>query len=274
MATTPSSTVTKAFRVLDLFHRHAVLTTTLCADELDIPRPTAHRLLVSLRDAGAVEATEHGHFRLSLRLFELGSLAPQRRLLGDRAAAAMEELADHVRLRVHLGVRRGLHLLYLETAHGDYAQRVPTRVGNRGPLHATAIGKVLLAHAGEDVIERVLRSTLHVYTPHTICSRARLRDELAAVRDEGVAYGREEFVVGTRSLAVPVAGPDGVVRAAISIAGSAVAVTPRLDALTCALRRTATIIERGTAWEESYDSRCLRTWSAPGGGDELTILVS
>lgn len=253
MATMPSTTVSKAFRVLNLFVQHPVLTTTLCANELDIPRPTAHRLLVSLREAGAVETTEHGHFRLSLDLFELGSLAPQRRYLGDRATAAMEALADLVGLRVHLGVRKNLHLLYLETAHGKYAQRVPTRVGNRGPLHATALGKVLLAHAPEAIVDELVGSTLRGYTPNTNRSRSHLKEELDLVRKDGVAYGRQEYVLGTCSVAVPVSSPDGRVQAAISIAGSIAAVRPRLGALADELRRTAATIERGTAWEESYD---------------------
>ncbi|MPZ86586.1 MAG: helix-turn-helix domain-containing protein [Nitriliruptorales bacterium] len=259
MATTSSTTVSKAFRVLNLFYRHPVLTTTRCAEELDISRSTAHRLLVSLREAGAVEPTEHGHFRLSLSLFELGSLAPQRRFLGDRATAAMEELADVVGLRVHLGVRQDLHLLYLETAHGRYAQRVPTRVGNRGPLHATALGKVLLAYAPEPVINRVLASDLQGFTPHTTRSACALRTELERARCEGVAHGRQEYVLGSCSIAVPVVGPDGQARAAISIAGSTVAVYPRVSALTAKLRHTARTIERGSAWEESYDSMSRRS---------------
>lgn len=259
MATAASMTVAKAFRILELFREHPVLTSSLCQSELGIPRPTAHRLLMSLRNAGAVEMTEDGHYRLSLSLFELGSLASQRRRLGDSSGAALERLADHTGLRVHLGVRRETHVLYLEAAHGRHAQSVRTRVGERGPLHATALGKVLLAHAPEDVVQRLTAGELHPYTQYTVVDEDTLRADLEIIRACGCAFVSEEYVLGMCSLSAPIRGSDGRVRAAISIAGSKAAVGRQRLQLEDRLRRTAVEIGQGRAWWESYQSAFKRT---------------
>jgi DNA-binding IclR family transcriptional regulator len=76
MATVPSSTVLKAFQVLELFAERPLLGAAEAARMLGVPRASVHRLLVTLKAAGVAESTAHGQYRLGLRLFELGSLAP------------------------------------------------------------------------------------------------------------------------------------------------------------------------------------------------------
>lgn len=251
MPTVPSTTVAKAFRVLDLFTKHAVLTSTICMEELDIPRPTAHRLLVSLREAGVVEATGDGHYRLSLALFELGALAPERRRLDDRATAAIEALADAVGLRAHIAVRRRRHVLYLAMAQGRFSNRVRTRVGHQSPLHATSSGKILLAHAGAEDIEEIIGEGLFPHTEYTICDGDRLREHLAGVRGDGVAYSWDECIVGWSSVAAPIVGADGQVLAAVSVAASTPVIRRQATYLAAEVRRTANVISVGSAWEES-----------------------
>lgn len=246
MATASSTTVAKAFRILQLFQQHAVLTTSLCEESLGIPRATAHRLLISLRDAGAVDQTRHGHYRLSLSLFELGALVPERRGLGDRCGTDLEALADATGYRVHLGVRHLLKVVYLEAAHGlrAQAQGVRTRTGHCGPLHATALGKVLLAYSPPEVLTDVLAQGLHSYTPSTP-GKAALLDELTEIRATGVTFVVDQYVMGTASLAVPVRDMDGTVRAGLSIVGDTASMARNRGRLTDEARRTAARVETG-----------------------------
>jgi len=97
-----------------------------------------------------------------------------------------------------------------------------SQAGSRLPLHATGVGKVLLAYAPADVQARVLASLTRI-TPYTITQPGRLLTELRHVRRDGYAQTREEMSLGACSVAVPVRGPGETAVAALGI------VLPRLN---------------------------------------------
>jgi DNA-binding IclR family transcriptional regulator len=247
MATASSSTIAKAFKVLGLFRDHTFVTVAQCEASLGIPRATAHRLLVSLRDAGALEQVPNGHYSLSVSMFELGVLAPERRRLGDRCGTEVEALADRTGYRVHVAVQRELSVLYLEAAHGARAQAegTRTRVGHRGPLHATAMGKVLLAYADDALVDNVVANGLRAYTRYTVTKETELRRELDEIRRDSVAFTVGQYVSGVTALAVPLHGIDGRVCAAISVVGSSTHIQHERSRLLDAARHTAARIESG-----------------------------
>jgi len=261
MATESSATIGKAFRVLQLFRDHNVMTVSICEQELGIPRSTAHRLLVSLRDAGAIEQIRGGHFVLSLELFELGVLAPQRRSLDDRVGVDVEALAYRTGYRVLVGVRRNLEVVYLEAANGYLAQSqgVRTRIGFRGPMHATSMGKIFLAYGGELLLKRVLADGIAPFTPKTIVEEQQLEDNLRSIRDAGFALSVGEFAPMTASLAVPIHAPDGSVTAALAIVGDNESILRQQSRLIDEARLTASRIERGVGGTFRYRIRGNRS---------------
>jgi DNA-binding IclR family transcriptional regulator len=108
-------------------------------------------------------------------------------------------------------------VLYLERLSGRTSVPVVSTVGSRLPMHTTGVGKVLLAHAPDDVVEAVLSQLTRV-TPYSITQPRRLRDQLAAVRRDGWATTVEEMTLGACSVAVPIrAGSEGPVVAALGI---------------------------------------------------------
>jgi DNA-binding IclR family transcriptional regulator len=120
---------------------------------------------------------------------------------------------------VHLAVRDGLRALYVERVSGRESVPVVSQVGSRLPLHATGVGKVLLAAAPDDVVDQMLRS-LTRETRHSVVEPRRLVRELAEVRRRGSARTSEEMSLGAASVAVPVTveRPGGpVVVAALGI---------------------------------------------------------
>lgn len=245
--TRPSSTVLKAFQVLELFADSSLLGAADCARLLGTPRATAHRLLVSLKEAGAVESTAGGHYRLSLHLFQLGSLVPLRRRLHEGGNPALEELVERTRLPAHLGVLNGTRVLYLEKAHRN-RDAVPTDIGSQGPLHATALGKALLAHAAVEVLDCVIQEGLERHTAATIVEPATLYAELACVRASGVAYDREEMSPGIVCIAAPVRDHAGRVVATVSIPAPAARWRHQLEGLRTPLLQTTAAIERRLGW--------------------------
>jgi DNA-binding IclR family transcriptional regulator len=108
-----------------------------------------------------------------------------------------------IRDTVHLAVRDGLSALYVERVSGRESVPVVSSVGSRLPLHATGVGKVLLAAAPPEVEQEVLRSLTRI-TRNTVVDPGRLRRELTEVRRRKYARTSEEMSPGAASLAVPV----------------------------------------------------------------------
>jgi DNA-binding IclR family transcriptional regulator len=119
------------------------------------------------------------------------------------AAPFLLDLHTTIRDTVHLAVREGLSALYVERISGRESVPVVSQVGSRLPLHATGVGKVLLAAAPDEVVEQALRSLTRL-TRSTVVEPGRLRRELAEVRRRRYARTSEEMSAGAASLAVPV----------------------------------------------------------------------
>ena len=93
------------------------------------------------------------------------------------------------------------------------------QVGTRAPLHCTAVGKVLLAHADPQLFELTVKNGLAPLTPLSITLAPDLRRELIAIVDRGYAFEEEESEPGLRGVAAPVRDFSGEVVAAIGLSG-------------------------------------------------------
>lgn len=247
MSTPPSTTVLKAFDLLGLFAERPLLGAGEAARLLGSPRASTHRLLVTLRAAGVLESNENGQYRLGLRLFELGATAPLRRRLHESCLPALEALSAEVALPAHLAVRDGSDLVCLETVQ-QRPLDTPLQIGQRAPLHTTAAGKVLLAHAPRSVIERYVTEDLSRPTPHTIVEPCRLLAELDQIRGRGVAWEREECSPGLASVSTGLRKHTGKVVAAISLTAAALPHVRRLRGVERPLLAAAALIERRLGW--------------------------
>lgn len=212
--------MTVASRVLALLaafdSRHRNLSLSELARRADMPVPTAHRLVSELVEWGALVRRPFGDYVVGSRLWDIGLLAPVRSGLRQIASPFLNDLYGATLATVHLAVRDGSEVLYLDRMSGHASVPVVSQVGSRLPLYATGVGKVLLAYAPEDVQTEVLGALVRI-TPYTITQLGRLRDELARVHREGYASTSEEMSLGACSVAVPVKAPEGEVVAAIGI---------------------------------------------------------
>ena len=181
-----------------------------------LPKPTVHRLAAELVALGWLERTGP-HYRLGAKLFELGSLVPRRRDLREVALPFLQDLFEATRETVHLGVREGMEVIYLERIHGHEALRLPSRIGGSLPLSCTGVGKALLAFSDAELVERMLAAPLPSLTSHSITDPVRLRLTLEKVRVSGLAYEDQESTPGVSCIAAPVFA-GGTVVAALSVA--------------------------------------------------------
>jgi DNA-binding IclR family transcriptional regulator len=208
----------KAVRILDAFAGNQTeLTLSDISRATDLPSSTVHRLAQELVNWGGLERTATGRYRVGIRLWEIAARSDRSYGLRDAAMPFLQSLFDLTRQHVQLAVLDGRDALLVEKISGPRA--IPTfgRVGGRLPLHASAVGKALLAFAPADIQEAVLSSPLASYTPTTITTESALRRELAEVRRQGFAVSREEVTPGVVSCAAPISGSGSVGSAAISI---------------------------------------------------------
>ncbi len=195
---------------------HRALALSDLARRAALPLTTTHRLVAELVAGGFLERRPRGEYVVGRRLWDLGLLAPVQSGLRDVASPFLHDIYAATLATVHLAVRDGDRALYLDRLAGSASVPVVSQVGSRLPLHATGVGKVLLAHAPEDVRTAVLGDLVRV-TPYTITQPGRLEEQLRRVRREGWAQTSEEMSLGACSVAVPVRTLPGEVVAALGI---------------------------------------------------------
>jgi DNA-binding IclR family transcriptional regulator len=212
------SVVSKAVALLDAFAIDDVeLSLNELARRTALPLSTAYRLASELVSGGWLERGEGGGYRVGLRLLEVGARAPRSVNLLEIVVPFMQDLFVATRENVHLAVAAGNEALYLERVTGLQSIAVKSRRWGRMPLHATGVGKVLLAYADEDFVAQVIAAGLTRFTPYTIVAPGHLRRNLAEIRHTGVGFAHEEMTVGRLSVAAPLFDADGRAVAAISI---------------------------------------------------------
>lgn len=140
----------------------------------------------------------------------------------------MEDLRTATGASVHLAILDGTEVVYLQVLAAKQAPPMNSRRGGRLPAHVTGVGKAMLAFADPDLVQRVLATGLPRLTPRSITTPGHLRRELAAIQASGIAYDREESNLGVLCAAAPVFGPDGDVKAAMSVSGFNRRAAPRM----------------------------------------------
>ncbi len=214
------SVTSRALAVLAAFDAaHPTLTLTQIARRTELPPPTAHRLVAELEAWQALARRADGSYEIGRRLWQLGLLAPLHHELREVASPFMHDVHAATGDVVHLAVREGVLALYVESVIGSGSVSVISRAGSRLPLHATGVGKVLLATAPQDVVEQVLAGLTRI-TRHTITEPGRLARDLAETRRRGYSRTVEEMTLGACSVAVPVRQEGGEVVAALGIVAS------------------------------------------------------
>lgn len=178
------------------------LSLTEIAEAAELPISTTHRLVGELEEWGALTRDGKQRYQIGLRLWELAQHAG--RALRDTVRPYLQDLYALTGETVHLAIRDGLDVLYIDRVYG--LQRVPraSRVGGRLPMHATGVGKAILAYETEEVREAYLRRGLEARTPRTITDPETLRAELRRVRAVGYSITVDEVRAGSCSVAVPV----------------------------------------------------------------------
>lgn len=217
----PVETVETALDIVDLLKHTGSAGVTAIADELGLAKSTVHRHVKTLESRGLLVQTGN-QYRLSAWFLDYGGHVRNDLQFYDVAKPKAEELAAETDEKVWCVTEEhgmGVHIYGTE---GRHSVKTHARVGQRTPLHQFAAGKAILAHLPEERVDQILREQeLPAQTDKTITDPDALRDELEAIRERGVAFNREESVIGVHAVGAPVRDESGTAIGAISVAGPA-----------------------------------------------------
>jgi DNA-binding IclR family transcriptional regulator len=206
--------ISKAVTILMTYLGGASHSLTEIAAITALPLSTAHRLLCDMAACKLLERANNGEYQIGFPLRAIGATARGATDLEGHAHLVLQDLSHILDTDVRLGVLCNSGVAYIEKLAGR--RPISTFEQNRRlPVHATALGKALLAFSPPEVVHLLLMPGLKAFTPHTVTSPDRLRRTLAMARLSRLAVDRWELEVGRSALAVPVFGPDGGVVAAI-----------------------------------------------------------
>lgn len=179
---------------------------------------TAFRILASLTEHGFVERSSSGHYRLGVKLLQLGSRVQARLDVRREARPIMDWLRNEIGETVNLTVREGNEVVYVERATPSRMMRVEQVIGGRAPLHVTAVGKLFLAEGGaEACLDYAERTGLKACTPYSITDPADLWRSIRNALQQGFALDNQEAELGVGCIGVPIRDSSGRMIAGISI---------------------------------------------------------
>ena len=249
-AKNPVKTTRRSLDVIEALRESDGARLTELADRLDLPNSTVHNHLSTLMERDYV-VKDGNVYRVSLRFLDLGEYARDRRKVYELAKPEIEELATETGEVANLLVEENGLGVYLYSSKGENAVPLDISPGKHVHLHATALGKCILAHLSDSqVAEIVERRGLPAETDNTITDPDALAEELETVRERGYAIDDEERVPGMRCIGTSVKSESGNVIGAISISGpiSAMPMDRLTDALADQLLGAANVIELKVAY--------------------------
>lgn len=212
--------VERALQILDLFNDQATeLKITEISQQMGLSKSTLHSLLKTLQLHGYIDQNpDNGKYCLGMKLVERGHFVVGTMDIRQKAKSWLTTLSQETGQTTHLGILDGNEGVYIEKIEGKQAAIAYSRIGRRLPVHATAIGKVLMAWLGDEELNALLDGySFTRFTPATLTDRAALLAALAQTRHNRYALDNEENEPGVRCIAVPVWNHESRVIAALSL---------------------------------------------------------
>lgn len=213
----PTSVTARTIAVLDSFtSKHRRQSLASIARRSGLPLTTTHRLVSELERQSALVRGSDGDYEIGSKVWRWGILASVHSELREIALPYMEDIYELGNDAVQIAVLDGLRCLIVDRIAGSRTMAVMSRPGSRLPLHATGVGKVLLAF-GDSALQEAVLNTLDRYTVQTITDSRQLAEQLETIRSQGFAYTVSELAPGATSVGVPLRGQGGRVIAALGV---------------------------------------------------------
>lgn len=191
------------------------------AEEMGQSPATVYRILVTLEGRGLVEFDEEQQlWHIGPRAFVIGARFLRRTSLVERARPILRRLMEETGETANLGIESDASVLFVSQVETHASIRAFFPPGTLSPMHASGIGKALLAQMDARRVARIVcKSGLEAFTGHSITDPAQLATDLNAIRARGYSVDNEEKTLGMRCIAAPVFDMHGEAAAGISVSG-------------------------------------------------------
>jgi DNA-binding IclR family transcriptional regulator len=214
--------VGRAVAILEQFslERPELSFTQICA-AVGLSKSTTHRLLTTLEREDLLEYDPRSsRYRLSLKMFRLGSVVGKSMQLATQADALLERLAAQTSETAFLVVPDGDEALCMRRVDGSHHVRVLfLETGMRQPYNTGAAPRVLLAYTRPERWEDLVAHHVRRMTEHSLVTREALLRDRYEIRRRGFAVSVEDVTLHAAAVGVPVRDASGVVVAALSLSG-------------------------------------------------------
>ncbi|SFR46771.1 HTH-type transcriptional regulator BhcR [Litoreibacter janthinus] len=211
----------RAMGVLDYLSTLQGATLSELASDLGESAATVYRILVTLQSRELVEFDADGQlWHVGPRAFLIGTRYLRRTSLVDRARPILRRLMEITGETANLGIARNAHVLFVSQVESHASIRAFFPPGTLSPMHASGIGKALLAEMPADRLSRVLAAApLERFTDKTHTDAGALRADLTEIHARGYSVDDEEKNLGMRCIAAAVFDWHGEAVAGISVSG-------------------------------------------------------
>lgn len=220
---------------------------------LGTTRSTTHRLVSSLVQARYLRQVQGGYL-LGPKLIELGTIALEQMPLTAVARPHLQALADYSLDTIHLGVRDGDDVLYIDKIPGQRGLEMRSRVGHRMPLASTGIGKALMLDLAPDVWRKLHEASRRAlagvsFKPDHRPDLDTFLERMTGYAAGGYTFDLEENEASIRCVAAPVRDASGAIVAALSVASTIPYMSlERMDELVPIVQREARAISEELGW--------------------------
>lgn len=219
----PSVAVERALAMLEAVAQEPEgLSNAEISRKLQIPKSSASYILRTLeKQAYLNRDADTGRYRVGLKILSLSRGALSGIDVREVALPIMRNLTHKTSLTCHLAILDGPDAVYIEKVEPEGFIRMDTWVGRRMRVHATSVGKALVAHIAQEKLEKIVADRgMEKRTPKTITTMPRLLKELEKVRAQGYAVDDEENNMGARCVGAPVFRQSGSIEAAVGLSGT------------------------------------------------------
>ena len=236
----------RAILILETLGETGGLSLTELSNRLGQSPATAYRVLTTLELRGVAEFDSHAQtWHVGAGAFRIGSAFLRRTNLVERARPVMQHLMQATGETANLGVDNGGQVLFVSQVETHASIRAFFPPGTQSPMHASGIGKALLAQAPEPQLNAIVSAGLEEFTDRTLTTERALLADLALTRQRGYAIDDEERNEGMRCVAASVFDATGAAVAGLSISGPTARVTPeRTEAFGAHVREAAATLSR------------------------------
>lgn len=243
-ARNPVKSVQTALELIDTIQQREEAGVTELADDVGLSKGTVHCHLATLEENGYV-VKKDGRYRLGLRFIDIAHHIRNRVEIYDIVTDEVEKLAEKSGELALFTVEEQREGICLYKASGENAVQTELYVGYRNDLHHTAVGKAILAFKPQEEIDEILaQSDLHGLTEKTITNEDDLREELAEIRERGLAFNRGETIPGLVGAGAPIRNHEGDVYGAIAVIGPTSRMTDeRLEEVSEMINHAVNVIE-------------------------------